>query len=339
MGHIKDNNIPEEIQKIIDAQLAGEKVSSDDMREFLKWSKGLDKAEQEDIKSNEPDTFDAMGALMSELADNPKYTDLRKTIKTSKILSDAFNITSDLVGLGVSIDQVKTSKRELAKLKEPRTPGTIGRSPQLRAALDRSFRDLASPISDIAPVFLQNLDNFRQNIGIAKTAASGQAGVFGSLGQLAVNQRRRGNIEAIPAIQSIRRQQQAQQAGLLGLDLSERNLIQGQQFKNFESNIGQFNLRQGAAGRLGAVGRQNVLESIQRLGQDLPGTLAPVVTAFGNANVGGRQFNLNPFTSDINAKRLPNRQLDTTKTTGFDFGDIDSFADNINSSLFGRFIR
>jgi len=325
------NNIPEDIQAILDAQAADKTVSSEDLRKYLNWEKKLSDDNRESIKTDNPDVFGLMGDLMSAIADDPKYENARKTIRTSKALSEAFRVASDFVGLGVSIDQIKESKRELKRIREPRPPGTISKSPQLRAALDRSFRDLASPIGDLAPVYLNNLDNFRQDIAIAKTASSGQAGAFGSLAQSAVNRRRRANIEAIPAINQIRRQQQESQNRLLGVDLAERNLIQNQSFKNFQSNLGQFNRRQTAAGQLGAVGRQNLLQSIQNLGQSLPGTLAPIVTELGNIDFSRRGLSLNPFTSNINAKRL-----DTTKTTGFDENDLDGYSELINNNMFQR---
>lgn len=190
--------------------------------------------------------------------------------------SGVLGAVADLVGLGMSIDQIATANRERDLLKEPGRPGMSSTDPGLMAAIRRAQLGATSPYQDpaVALAIKQNQDAYMTGLGQARTASGGQAGAYGALAQSLYGRRLMGNqqVGALAAQTSAQKEAQlgqllqTKQRGDLYRDMNKADL--------YKTDVSKWLTESKAVGDLGAAGRLNTLTSLQNLGQNLSMPLA-----------------------------------------------------------------
>lgn len=195
--------------------------------------------------------------LFTKIASTPQFKSKRFREELSAAISDGAQLYDSIANMITAKGQVELSEEALSQLKAPAIPSVQPKSTELAGATETARRRLSGRAPEIDPILQRNLDMLQKNLGVAKTASTGQAGTYGVLGQQAVNEARRANIDAIPAIEGIRRQDQATYNQLLGQGLSEDSRRFGQGMQVYNAQNRRYETEARAAGQLGAVGRAN----------------------------------------------------------------------------------
>lgn len=263
-----------ELRDYIKSQL--EKGNSDfswnDYREFI-----------EKISKADSDTIDALnkdGAvdkLTSKLDEIPRFKNYNKRQEIAKGIEGGVEVLRTLSNLSVGQRQRDKARELEAGLQEPSAPPTTAKSIELEEATATARRDLSAPLRDLDPILQQNIQNLRGNLGAAKTASTGQAGIYGSLSQNAFNQAQRANNALIPAIQNIRRQQKAEYNKLISAGISEDDMRFKQSMAKYDIANQNYVREAQAIGNLGAAGSLNVYNQQNELFNQIGGSVSPLI--------------------------------------------------------------
>lgn len=182
---------------------------------------------------------------------------------TSKVRS-GLQLALGALDLGISASQIARSNESLEQIQKPTrlTPPPINRN--LQDALRRSRARLNDPTmgGELAPVRQANTDAFLQDKAAAQTVSRGQPGQYGSLMQGAVNRRYRNNLNMIPHINQIQRQNEANYNNLVDRQMQEDQQRFYRDLALHDRDINMYNRQNEAAGKLGQAGRINMRTSL-----------------------------------------------------------------------------
>ena len=185
------------------------------------------------------------------------------------------------VDIATGASQVRSAERGLRQLRRPSLPN-IPRPDELLNQQIYQAQDQTQGIGrTLAPYDAAVRDAYSVDMANARTASGGQMGAYGAYGQGAVNRRNRAALQGIPLGEEVRRGNLQRLDNLAGM----RQNIDQQNFRNQLSlsqlGLNQYNLEAQTLGQLGAVGRQNISNSL--------GTLATGMAPFISQGLTKRQ--------------------------------------------------
>lgn len=253
-------------------------VNDDDLAFVMEYSPEIDQTKIDEYLKNtkeaSPETVKA--ALIQvgrQLQSNPVYkekllkiaTDQKAGEKASRI-SEGINLVLAGTDIANSISQIRASKSAERKSTKPGRPAIPQRDVRLQQALRTAQEGTFDQERAIAPVRAEIQDQYQADLANAKTAATGQAGAFGSYAQLAADRRNRAALNLAPIQDQIRAREQQNYQNLLGQQMGETQ----QRFQNqadlYGQDLGQYNMDQQAIAGLGSQGRSNLRNSLYNLG-------------------------------------------------------------------------
>lgn len=265
------------------------KLSKDDYKFFSKFTFDVDQKaiqklqEAEEFKDLTPEEIsEAMQNSFLQAVQNPEF---REGILTSaeniekKELSDkitsALNLALSGADIATSVSQIQASKQAQDRIRRPGRPAPLTADP----ALDRALSDAASGTKldaarALSPAQLQILDQYLADLNTAKSVSGGQAGVYGSLAQVASTRRGRRASELAPLYDQIVRQGEQRYDQLLAQKLQQNQAIQESSARFYPEELRQYGYDSRAVAELGAIGRQNLRSSIGAAASFLPEALS-----------------------------------------------------------------
>ena len=224
----------------------------------------------------------------NELMNTPEYKATQAEFLQSKeaakldakVLSGLQTLLSG-VDIATGASQVRSAERGLRGLRRPSLPN-IPRPDELLNQQIYQAQDQTQGIGrTLAPYDAAVRDAYSVDMANARTASGGQMGAYGAYGQGAVNRRNRAALQGIPLGEEVRRGNLQRLDNLAGM----RQNIDQQNFRNQLSlsqlGLNQYNLEAQTLGQLGAVGRQNISNSL--------GTLATGMAPFISQGLTKRQ--------------------------------------------------
>lgn len=267
---------------------SNQEVNDKDIEFFLSYSPKIDQEKLNKLvkNGNAVSVEDAKSALLEAgraLQSSPDYKNKTLQIaqeaakgRLSADLATGINLVLAGSDIAQSVQQIQASNRGLAASRKPSRPVAPRRDQMLADALRQSQEGTMNAGRALAPVQANIADQYQADITNARTAATGQAGAFGSYAQLAANRRNRSAMELAPLQDQIRRQDQARTDELLGMRQAETQQIFENDARFYPQDMYQYNLEQNAAASLGATGRENLRNSLYGFGQQV----APVVADY-----------------------------------------------------------
>lgn len=234
------------------------------------------KADPDASENNDKDYFDEgvwskLNGFVNQITSSPVWrAKLEAKQRESELNKLSEKVRSGLqlalgaFDIGVSASQIGRSEKKLDEIEKPVKPRLPFVNKNLQQALRRSKARLSDPTlgGEIAPARQANMDAFLQDAATAKTVSKGQPALYGALMQSAVNRRYKNNLNMVPYLNQIRRQEEAAYNRLLERELTED---QNRFYRNmtlFDRDIGMFNRDNQAAGNLGRIGRMNLRRSL-----------------------------------------------------------------------------
>jgi len=208
---------------------------------------------------------------------NPRLRNYARRQQIARGIEGGIETLKNLSNLSVGYRQKEKARELEAELQEPSSPSVTPKSVELEEATSSARRDLSAPIRDIDPILQQNIQNLRGNLGAAKTASTGQAGIYGSLSQNAFNQAQRANNALIPAIQNIRRQQKAEYNKLISAGISEDDMRFKQSMQKYDIANDNYIKEAQAVGALGAQANQNIYAGQNQLFNQMGSYVDPLI--------------------------------------------------------------
>jgi len=191
----------------------------------------------------------------------------------------ALGLASDIIVTGAEIsdakEQIRQAEMEEAKLQKPTGPTPYKKNKKLQAALRRAEQDLAGEgdAAYLSPYERALQDQYTKDLGVAKTASTGQAGAYGALGQQASSRRLAGAREMVPLLSQKRQQDMSNVQNLIGADISENQYMKNQQLKRYATDLEQYNVDRDLISRTGSAGMVNRAMGRRSLGKQIAGML------------------------------------------------------------------
>lgn len=189
-------------------------------------------------------------------------------------LSGAMNLALAGADVATSVAQIQASKQAQEQLRRPERPAPLTADPRLEAALQNASRGNMDAVRALSPAQLQILDQYLSDLNTAQTVSGGQAGVYGSLAQVASTRRGRQAAGLAPMYDQIVRQGEQRYDQLLAQKLQENQAINQSQSQFYTPDLYQYGQDARAAAELGAIGRSNLRSSVGAAGN----FLAPVIS-------------------------------------------------------------
>lgn len=273
----------EKFLKILARMQAGRPVNKDDIRYFMEFTQTVDsdtlsklqsKLDEGGIASlSGQDIVDLITQLQAQLTQGPYKEQVLQLAqdaekgRLSQTLTNTLNTIVAGVDIASSLRQIREANkgsRRLPAVQRPVAPGADeGLSQAIRQAQEATFDQSRS----LAPAQLQILDQYMRDLNNARTASTGQAGVYGVLAQTAANRRNRSALDLIPMADQVRRADQ----GRLDNLLAQRRAETQQQYENtaslYPTDLYYNNLQEQRFGDLGATGRTNLRTSLPNFAQ------------------------------------------------------------------------
>lgn len=215
--------------------------------------------------------------LFQKIADTPEFATKRFKEELSTAISDGAALYTSLENMRTARGQIRTAEEAAEALQAPALPSVTQPDVELGEATETARRRLSGRLPELDPILQRNLDLLQQGLGVAQTASAGQAAAFGTLGQQAVNEARRANLQAIPQIEAARRQDFSNYLQLLGQRQAEDRAIARERMGLYDRAQRRYLEEAKAAGQLGAVGQQNLALARQGLGQQLGAAISPLI--------------------------------------------------------------
>lgn len=242
------------------------------------------------------DVQSEMARLQAEISASPQQRALLEGMlrkrQADKISAQvAPFVQAALAGTDIvtALGQIGESKRGARGLRRPIRPSALGPSPELNAALSDA-RGRVNDVDDnvLNALRLQGLDAYMGDLSNARTASGGQAGLYGSLAQGAVNRRNRAATSSLPMLAQLQAQNRQRYDSLLSQQGQREAITSNQGIANYNADLDQYNREASAVGRLGATGRQNLRNSIYNAGAQMPNLLGMAATSrFPRRNANG----------------------------------------------------
>jgi hypothetical protein len=208
-------------------------------------------------------------------------------LSNAQTISDIEKGVKDGAGLFNAVANIVESKRQIREGKEaadalvdPAAPAARTQDRGLQEATEAARRDKYQRPRELDAYVQRNIDLLNENMGIARTASTGQASTYGALGQNAINQARRANMASIPQMAAIQRQKDAQYNDLVKAGVTEQGDIARTNLALYNQQNQKYLAEAEAAGGAIASGRYNLAASRQGLGQHL-GTTAGTLGQLG----------------------------------------------------------
>jgi hypothetical protein len=273
--------------RILQRMRAGKKISKEEIKFFLGYTSDVDETKLNELKKKEfkdlsteeiQQMIDESGKLLLTDPDNKaKALELAQDAEKGRI-SD--NITTGLNALLTGADimtskaQIAESNRLLGNSKRPSRPALPKADPYLDQAIGQAQLGSLDASRAIAPAQLQILDNYLSDINNAKTAATGNAGQFGALAQVASSRRNRAAQDLIPIADQVKAREQARLDNLIGQRIDQNQQNFANQASLYPIDMQQYQWDQNVAGSLGATGRENLRTSVGNLANLVPNTFS-----------------------------------------------------------------
>jgi hypothetical protein len=223
--------------------------------------------------------------LQQDWMNDPKYKDLldqaQRKQKSDKIAAEVAPFMQAVLAgtdIGTALSQVKSARRAGLGLRRPVRP-TMGRSQELQSAID----DARMRANQVDPnvmnsLKLNNLDSYMADLQNAKTASGGQAGLYGSLAQAAINRRNRANLASAPLAQQMLAQNRARYDSLLGQQQQEQARLNQNSLYQYNVDLGQYNNEAQAIGALESRGRSNTRNALYNMSNLAPNLIGRLST-------------------------------------------------------------
>jgi hypothetical protein len=258
-----------------------QKLSKDDYTFFSKFSFDVDQDAIEKLQ-NTAEFKDMSPEQISKAKEdafllavqNPEYREkiltsaegIENQELTDKITT-AINIGLAGADITTSIGQIQAGKRAQDSIARPQAPAPLTADPRLESALsDASRGGELNAARAMSPAQLQILDQYLSDLNTAQTVSGGQAGVYGSLAQVASTRRGRRSAELAPIYDQINREGVQRYDQLLAQKLQENQNIQQSQAQAYPYELQQYGYDQRMAAELGAAGRTNLRSSLGAAG-------------------------------------------------------------------------
>jgi hypothetical protein len=289
-------DLKEQLDKYIRALLSEGGLTNDNLKDLTTFvRKNPEFLTDSDVQAK-------MAELQNQLTNSPQgqqfINGLMRKRKADKVASELQPFVQSILAgndIATSIGQIRSANSAARTLRRPNRPIPNGVSPELDAAItDARGRTTGIDSNILNALRLQNLDAYMGDLSNAKTASGGQAGIYGSLAQAAVNRRTRAGIATAPVLAQLQQQNRQRYDALLAEKLRQQNIQSGQEAALYNVDLNQYNTEASAINSLGGAGRLNLSNSIRDFGNQLP---------YLAGNVASRP---NPF---------PRRQATTYPTT------------------------
>ncbi len=233
-----------------------------------------------------------LDGLMEGWRQDPKFQDLMAQMqakqKSDKIAGEiAPFMQAVLAGTDIStaFSQTKSARRAGLGLRKPIRPN-FRQSRELQSALD----DARSRTTQIDPnvtnaLKLQNLDSYTADLTNARTASTGQAGLYGSLAQSAINRRNRANLASAPVIQQMLQQNRSRYDNLLQQQQTEQARLNSLDLSMYGTDLNQYNNEAKAIGSLEATGRSNTRNALYNAAAIAPNVIGRLSTMYNRTPI------------------------------------------------------
>lgn len=203
------------------------------------------------------------------------YLEQQGKAKEAAELSQKMAKTIDLlksIGMtATAIDQIRTAAQAGRGLTQPGIPAAPGPSPELSQRLYEAQRGVVNPEAVLNPARQEIQDAYQSALNEAQIASGGQAGSYQAMANLANLQRMRAALGLAPIAQDIRVQNQQLLNDLTRQRMMEQQQAYQNQLAGTEMAMDQYNRNVEAVGNLGAAGRYNLTDAINRLGDSVIG--------------------------------------------------------------------
>jgi len=260
-------------------------VPAKDLEFYTKFSGGIDDDRLKELndriktlrdeKKLDPDLNDeAIGLAVQKLQTDPTYRETMLKIaekvyagEVSGEIAQGLNVLLAGSDILTSAQQIAQSKNQLSKTRRPSKPAIPQRDQYLQQALRGAQEGDYGVSQTIAPARAEIQDNYQADIQNAKTAATGQAGAFGSYAQVASNRRNQAALGLGELSNRVRQQNRGMYNDLVGMRMNETQNQFDNQARYYPTELNQYNNEIQAAGQLGSTGRANMRDSLANLGQ------------------------------------------------------------------------
>jgi len=290
----KDKNL-EKYLRIVKRLRSGSPVSKEELKHFVTYSQSVDEGKLAKIKSK-LSSEEGLKSLTDEDVSNyldeakkaltsDEYKDqtieLAKDAEQGKLsekITQGLNLALAGSDIATSLAQISKGNDLASKIQRPNRPTVPGRDPYLQQALNQAQLGTLDQSKALAPAQLQILDQYLSDINNAKQVSSGQAGVYGALGQEAANRRNRAALNLVPLADQIKAREQENYNNLLGMRMNETQNNFHDQAELYPIDLAQYNRDSQIAGNLAATGRVNLRESLAKAGQSIPDIVSKLAT-------------------------------------------------------------
>jgi hypothetical protein len=260
----------------------GREVSKEDLSFFAEYTPEVDSSKMEAIIasgdfSNPAEVQAALQEASVALQTSPEYKDKisqaaadNEGTEVAGKITQGLNMLLGLRDISQSKQQINASNAALAKSKRPSRPVVPQRDQYLQQALRSAEQGTFDSERAMAPVRAEIQDQYLTDQANAKTASTGQSGAFGAYSQLAANRRNRAALNLAPIQDQVRSREQQRYDNLLGMRLDETQNMFQNQASTYPYELQQYRAEQDAAGELGAMGRENLRNSVFGVASQIP---------------------------------------------------------------------
>jgi hypothetical protein len=261
------------------------------------------------------DFTEEAAAISESIHSNPKYSNFQTMQELTGSIEGAVDLFNTFSNIATAKRQIEDARTAAEEIQKPETPSLTPKSAELKEATLDARLASRGRIREIDPILQRNLDLMRSGLNVAKTASAGQAGIYGSLGQAAINQAQRANMAAIPEIERVKRSRDARYDSLLRTGISEDFSRGAERMGLYDRQYQQYTDEARAIGELGSVGNYNL--AMQR--QDLGGVLGSTFS-----NISGGVLNNMRFRRGRNQDSVGQQYTQNNPTGGVQYGNIGS---------------
>jgi ribosome-binding factor A len=226
-----------------------------------------------------------LNSILQARMNDPKFkemlNDLQRKQSSDKIAAKvAPMMQAALAGTDITtaLNQTRSARRAGLGLRRPIRPN-MRTSRELQLAIDDARSRTNQVDSNVTNALkLNNLDSYLADLQNAKTASTGQAGIYGSVAQAAINRRNRSNLAMAPVMQQMLQQNRARYDELLGQQLSEQDRMNKLNLGMYGQDMYQYNRESEAIGNLEATGRSNTRNALYNMSNIAPGLIGNLAT-------------------------------------------------------------
>lgn len=195
----------------------------------------------------------------------------REAAELSQKMAKTIDLLKSIGMTATAIDQIRTASQAGRGLTQPGIPAAPGPSPELSQRLYEAQRGVVNPEAVLNPARQEIQDAYQSALNEAQIASGGQAGSYQAMANLANLQRMRAALGLAPIAQDIKLQNQQLLNDLTRQRVMEQQQAYQNQLAGTEMAMDQYNRNVEAVGNLGAAGRYNLTDAINRLGDSVIG--------------------------------------------------------------------